>query len=611
VTQPVPSVTAEQDDLDLVPPEERRRQKIRRRLLISGIFVVLLAALCGYKAAPISHAVKAWHARRLAREASALIEQQQWQQATEKLQNAYLLDSNAVDVWRAIARLLWRSNQAQASLEWWEKIAHARALMLQDHRDYAACALATNQLSEAATQIDALPTGQTREPIDDLLAGQLASRRGDASTTLDYAERALANDRAKPNEIISAAILVLSVPNTEYQRYGEAWQKIESLARDSSNPMSLDALTFLGQHPRPTAPPPSTDQKSFALAQSPPSTGTATLSRTELADLLQRHPKARPLHHLIAMELRAQDDGARADELLDDAIRRFRDSDDEALVELGGWLYKTGHYTTLLEVLPLERAIRSRDLYLQHLDALSALGRFSDVADLLSNHRFNLDDVSESMYLAVAKEQLGQQTASSNAWQRALEVAGDFEKCMALGAFAERAGVLETAASAYARATSMATTTQAAQAAQLRTLEQLGKTAEAHAVAAKMVGRWPNDSAARLEEIYLRLLQGAPPEQIESAERVAEVALLQRNDDWNARKTLGLARLQLGKVPEALQVFRHVRVTGDEPPGVLAVRAAILFANGWKNEARGDARNLAAERLLPEERGLLNKVLSD
>jgi hypothetical protein len=39
--------------------------------------------------------------------------------------------------------------------------------------------------------------------------------------------------------------------------------------------------------------------------------------------------------------------------------------------------------------------------------------------------------------------------------------------------------------------------------------------------------------------------------------------------------------------------------------GALAVRAAILAVNGYQEGARGDAHNLGAEHLLPEERALI------
>jgi hypothetical protein len=42
------------------------------------------------------------------------------------------------------------------------------------------------------------------------------------------------------------------------------------------------------------------------------------------------------------------------------------------------------------------------------------------------------------------------------------------------------------------------------------------------------------------------------------------------------------------------------------------VRAVVLAANGWKEEAKGDARTLStAQLLLPEERTLLTPLLHE
>jgi hypothetical protein len=67
----------------------------------------------------------------------------------------------------------------------------------------------------------------------------------------------------------------------------------------------------------------------------------------------------------------------------------------------------------------------------------------------------------------------------------------------------------------------------------------------------------------------------------------------------------------LGKKEDALAVFRNVRATGSEPPGALAVRAAILAVTGYEEGARGDAQKLGAEHLLPEERALIAPLLAD
>jgi hypothetical protein len=45
--------------------------------------------------------------------------------------------------------------------------------------------------------------------------------------------------------------------------------------------------------------------------------------------------------------------------------------------------------------------------------------------------------------------------------------------------------------------------------------------------------------------------------------------------------------------------------------GALAVRAAILAVNGYEEGARGDAHDLGAGHLLPEERDVIVSLLGD
>jgi hypothetical protein len=130
-------------------------------------------------------------------------------------------------------------------------------------------------------------------------------------------------------------------------------------------------------------------------------------------------------------------------------------------------------------------------------------------------------------------------------------------------------------------------------------------------VAAEIVQLWPDDAVARNQDAYLRLLLGASDGAAEAAERQAQVLVAQEPWNWEARATLGLARLRLGRKEDALRAFRSVRATGSEPPGALAVRAAILTVNGYEDGAKGDARNLGAAQLLPEERALIAPLLVD
>src|SRR5205823_2965064 len=186
-----------------------------------------------------------------------------------------------------------------------------------------------------------------------------------------YAERVMADKRAKPYDILSAAILVLSVTKPESPPHIAAWKRVEDLARDPRNAASLDALVFLAQQ-QSLAPKHSTsNDASLSLelgpGAAPGKQPAATMGLLEIADALERYPDARPQHKLLALELRAQHDPALTDQYVADAVERFGKGDDETLAALAAWLNRVGRAQKTLDLLPLERAVQRRDLFLQHI----------------------------------------------------------------------------------------------------------------------------------------------------------------------------------------------------------------------------------------------------
>jgi hypothetical protein len=575
-----------------------------------------LVAAIYFAAPPIGGAIKAWQSRRLAHQAFELVDQKRWSEANAKARDAYLLRPSEPEAWRAIARLLCRTGQGAAALEWWKKVDEEHRLTLEDRRDYAGAALAAGELATAGTQLDQLLAQQGgTTPLDILLAGQLAVRRRDGVLTLDYAERVMADKRAKPYEVLSAAVLVLSVTTPESAPHKSAWKRIEELATNPANETSLEALVFLAQQQslapqQPLAPlgPDTSLSLGPGNAVRQPAT---TMKLLEMADALEKHPAARPYHKLLALQLRAQHDPTLTDQYVADAIERFGKGDDETLVVLAAWLNGLGRAQKTLDLLPLDRAEKRRDLLLQHINALGALERWNEVKEVLSSERFPLEPVFQHMCLASARTRLGETTAATNEWKRALEAANTTEKLLRLANYAEQNHANDIADAAYSEATKLPPKNRAAYTGRLRVALASGHTAEAQSVAAEIVQLWPDDAAARNQEAYLRLLLGASAGAAEAAERQAQVLVAQEPWNWAARATLGLARLRLGRKEGALAVFRTVRATGSEPPGALAVRAAILAVNGYEEGARGDARNLGAEHLLPEERALIAPLLAD
>jgi tetratricopeptide (TPR) repeat protein len=430
-----------------------------------------------------------------------------------------------------------------------------------------------------------------------LFAGQLAARRGDGPRAVDYADRTLGDNRVRPYEILSSASLIMSVTSPESTAYANAWKRIEDLARDPDNPASLDALVFVAEQQPPTIP--ASEEKDPLRQMVAPRT-IARMPALEVAERLEKHPAAGPPHQVLALKVRARELPSLAAEFLKEAVTRFRDGNDETLIALSNWLSAEKKYETVLEILPLDRAIKRRELFVQRLDALSALGRFEEVRDLVLRELSPLDRLFRQIYLAIAREKLGETAGAANEWQNALDLADNANKSLALGNYAERSGPPEIADAAYARALSFAPNLRAAYDARLRMAETRGETAKALEILGDVVRLWPEDEHARGHENYLRLLLGAGGAEAEKAVRDAEILVAKEPRNWQARATLALGRLRLNQPVAALEAFSGIRAVESSPPGPLAVRAVALDANGWKDGARGDARTLAAANLLPE-----------
>jgi len=365
------------------------------------------------------------------------------------------------------------------------------------------------------------------------------------------------------------------------------------------------------------------DTLTLNLAATPPPAPVGrTMSLAEVANALENHPNARPFHKLLALEVRARQDPILTDKYVADAIERFgnaarlaqvyqggADLADERLAALAGWLNKIGRPTKTLEVLPQARASQRQDLFLHYLNALAALQRWNEIKDLLSSERFPIEPVLQHMYLAVAQTHLGSATAPTNEWHRALEVANTPEKLLVLAKYAEQNSANDVANAGYVGAIKLAPKNREAHAGRLRLALAAGQTAQAQKIASEISRVWPDDANARIQDVYLQLLLGASPDVAEAAASDAQVLVAKEPRNWLARATLGLARLRLGRANEALVAIREPRVTGVEPPGPLAVRAAILAANGYEQGARNDARILGAKPLLPEERALIAELL--
>src|SRR5205823_7849715 len=291
----------------------------------------------------------------------------------------------------------------------------------------------------------------------------------------------------------------------------------QAAAAPSPPPVSLDST------PQPAPATQSGDTVTLdvtATSRSTPAERTMTLK--EVANALEKHPDARPAHKLLALELRARQDPALMDQYVADAVERFGnaarlaqtyqggpDLADATLLALVTWLNKIGRSAKTLEVLPEARAIQRQDLFIQYVNALAALQRWSELKDLFLSEHSVVDPMVQHMYLAVAQAHLGSATSATNEWQRALQVANTPEKLLILAKFAEQNSVNDIADAAYSDAINIGLKNREAYTGRLRLALAANDTTKAQTIAAEIAQLWPDDAAARNQDAYLRLLLGA------------------------------------------------------------------------------------------------------
>ncbi len=429
---------ARADDLMLTEAERHDRQSRRRRLVL-WVTIALVAGLAAFfLARPTRNAIKGWQARRHAAKAFELIEQAQWNDARAEAVAAYQLRATEPAALRAVARFLSRTRQGQA-FEFWDQLAKKEPLTRPDLRDLAALALVSGETGRATGAVEKLLAneGDGREPAGLAARGAAPPRAKRARPSA----RGFAKNLRQPRRDCARtppghAPAIAGGPQRQRQSTPasdeEAWKRLGELAA-ADDAVGLDALVLLAQRELSSKEARSGDEK--------------------LASRLEAHPLAKAPQKLLAVDLQIHAQPEQREALIEHAIATWREADAADLAVLATWLNGKGEYERELATVPLERAVQSRELFLQRMDALGALGRWEDISHLLESERYPLDPVIQRMYLARTNAQLGQPAAAENNWQRALEAAaGDPGKLMSLAEYAEKNGAAAIADAAYTQA---------------------------------------------------------------------------------------------------------------------------------------------------------------
>jgi tetratricopeptide (TPR) repeat protein len=588
------------DDFMLTEEELRLRTRKRKRLVIALVLLGVLGLGAIFGGRPALHGIKAWQARRHARTAFALLEKEDWNEARKEVSSAFQLWPDEPEAIRAIARFLSRTRQPQA-LEFWDRLEQHSRLTRVDLTDEATIALLAGDDGRATRAIRALLGGANGPvlPLDYLLSAQLAARQGAAIEAHDALQKVFGDARASGRERLQAALLEIAISAGNETWRSEAWSWLKKIS-ETGDAAGLDALTVLAQ----------TALSSEKIPENFP------IAPLDLSQKLEAYPLARAPQKLLALDLKMRQQPETRDELITKAVAQWKDGQPDEATALATWLNGKSEFQRVVDAIPIERALQTRELFLQYVDALGGLGRWKEIKELLDRDRYPLDPFVQKMYLARCNAQLGEKAASENNWQRALEAArGDPGKLMTLGGYAEKNGATGVARAAYDEAVAESPRLRAAHQGRLRLAQATGETKNIHAVLAEMLAIWPNDPAVQNDEAYTRLLLveqsqvESRKEEVENVEQLAAQLVQREPSSLPHRTLLALARLRLGKFSDAMDAYSGIQVArGALTASALVVHAAVLIANGRGDDAATEMREVDRKRLLPEEAALVESI---
>ena len=590
------------DDFLLTPEELRDRQRKRRRRLYIGIAVLLLLVAGVFAGPHLRNAIRGWQARRHADRAFVFIDQQKWREARDESTAAYQLSPDEPQALRAVARLLSRIGQVEA-LIFWKNLASVTSLTREDLREEAGIALKANDVAAAEEAIQQLLGARDAKPApaDILLAADVSLRKRHFDKASELARKALADPAATRREQLQATVaLDTIVRNGGASLPGDPKQidaRLLEIAKGNDD-ISLEALVAMAR--RILNPP-------AGANNSPPA-----LPIEELIAKIDNHPLAKTAHKLLATDLEISQHTDQREQIEQRVIDRSKNGSNEELATLAAWLFRHGEYQRELKAIPLDRATQTRELFLQHVDALAALGRWDDIRKTLESQRFPLDPMIQNMYLAHCSAQQGQQQSADNDWQRAIgSAAGDLNKLLILGEYAERNGAHRVAATAYAAAAAVSPKSWPAQLGRLRAAYAAGDTKRIHATLIELLKIWPDDTALQNDETYTRLLllpANTKPDsaELKSVESLARKLVVEEPTSLPHRTLLALALLKQNRPDSALALYQNLTFrTNFLSASTVAVHAAVLAAAGQPEQAREEFKHIPTGKLLPEERALI------
>jgi tetratricopeptide (TPR) repeat protein len=559
-------------------PDLNRKKNPKRRFLLWASVGLTIAVVFSVK--PLYGIFKKRRAASLTQQGQLLMTEKKGNEALAKIQAALQMNPDDLQANYAMAQLLTLSRRAEA-FHFWQIVFSKGGGTAADRLEATKLAVFLKQLDFADIFLKQVLNDKPVQPETLRLAAIYCDLKNESVSAIHFARAFL---EVHPEATDIRLLLVRHLLRThKIDDEKEAKVLLWKSLRDGG-PEAPAAIQLLATAPDLTPP---EIRELLAGLEKIPTSDAAKLLKIDLETRLV--PEAK-------------------NQLIANAAAEAKTSP-EKLLNLCRWLSQKREFETVKKLIPLEKALESKDLFTVYVDAMASLGQWPDLETIFSKKNLPIEPVLAELYRARIDTELKKEARAKFHWEQALLLAGQNNASLAyIGEYAERIGAWPQAAKAYEALASDPSQTRAAYQGLIRIAEKTGNTAGLRDLMKTLLDLYPKDPAPQNDLAYLNLLL---KNDMPAARHTAEVLFKEHPQTLAYRTTLALANLRNNNPAEAKKAYEGTTFDWTQAlPGWQAVYASVLGASGEADQARKLAQTIDKSRLKPEERALIQPWLN-
>ncbi len=555
---------------------------LKKAIIITSLGLCLIGLSGLFLAKPIYREIKEWRARQLSEKARQIFEEDELStEAWESARAAYNLAPQVTEVVRTVARIYSKADPYKA-LPFWEETINLSDGAYEDRLGLGKAALAVGFLEIAEQQL-----------------GYLSQQKVDDPEFLFFKARlfAIQSKIEKAVEVARELVSLSTIPEDAHFFYVQLTQ----LSKRSE--LREEGLRYLWEL---------ADQQDLlglsALRNLARASGVLTVDLYEIARRLKSHPQAGRAEDLLRLELLLRLPTTDPDDVLEEAKEYFDTQQVGELVELGRWLNTQKLYAKTTLLISKERALERRDLYLIRIDAMAMMNQWEEIGVYLDLPNVPIESYVRNLFKMRVYLEDDQVRYANLEWDKVLlAVSRDTQKLWYVVDYSLRLNLIIYARAALHKLTEIPTSMRRAYESLVRIEQETGRTVELRDLLEGMGKVYPNEPAVLNDIAYLNLLLG---DRVSVSIEKARTMVIENPRYLAHRITLALGYLRIGEKNEALRLLEGLPVNWRSVEARWRVVAAAVYrVNGHLEVAQQIITGIDPEKLLPQERKLLQELM--